>query len=365
MERLRPDWDRIHRETSVKVWSPALAFLSLLYGAGVKLRRSGYQRNVFREASLPGSVISIGNLTAGGTGKTPAVVMLAKWAQNEGYRVGVLSRGYGGKSPTEVLEVSNGEKIKAKPQETGDEPYLLARKLPGVPVIASRKRFLAGMFAWKNFGTNFFLLDDGFQHLALKRDLDLVLIDAKVPFGNGRLLPQGPLREPIGELVRADGILLTRFVSPSANRRTLGFLSARFPEIPVYKAAHVPDKIVFPLANQVQEPGFLRGKRVLGFAGIARPDAFKESLLGLGADVVFFKGYPDHYRFKLDEIQALIHMKDKLGGQYLITSEKDWVRVAPGCPACSEMGYLAIKFELISNQDGFYGMIRRAANAQM
>lgn len=359
---LRPDWAQLHQEKSVRPWSPVLAFFSVLYGAGVKLRWSGYQRKLFREESLPGLVVSIGNLTAGGTGKTPAVVMLAKWAHNEGYRVAILSRGYGGQSDSEVLEVSDSKVIKADPQESGDEPYLLARKLPGIPVVTSRKRFLAGSFALKNFGTNFFLLDDGFQHLGLKRDLDLVLMDASSPFGNSRLLPWGPLREPIGQLARANGIVLTRFVSQSATQRTLGFLSAEFPGIPLFKADHLPDKIVFPQLNEVREPGFLMGKRVLGFAGIARPDAFKETLVKLGANVVCFKGYRDHHRFKRDEIQALIHMKEKLGVEYLLTSEKDWVRMAPFCPTCPEIAYLAIEFALISNQEEFYGMIRGAAN---
>ncbi|MFO7738627.1 MAG: tetraacyldisaccharide 4'-kinase [Desulfatiglandaceae bacterium] len=362
---LRPDWAQLHQETSLRPWSPILAFFSLLYGMGVKLRSSGYQRKLFREKSLPGFVLSIGNLTAGGTGKTPAVAMLAKWARSEGYRVAILSRGYGGESPSGVLEVSDDKTIKANPQETGDEAYLLARKLPGIPIVISRKRLSAGLFALENFGTNFFLLDDGFQHLALKRDLNLVLIDASIPFGNGRLLPWGPLREPVGRLVRAHGIVLTRFVGRSENYRTLSFLSAQFPSIPVYKADHLPVKLVFPQLNEVREPGFLAGKRVLGFAGIARPDALKETLIKLGANVVWFKGYRDHYPFKRDEIQALIHMKDKLNAEYLLTSEKDWVRMIPFCPTCSDLAYLAIEFELISNQAAFYGMIRRAANRKI
>jgi tetraacyldisaccharide 4'-kinase len=359
---LRPDWAQLHQEKTMRPWSPILAFFSILYGACVKLRWSGYQRKLFAAESLPGFVVSIGNLTAGGTGKTPAVVMLARWARNEGYRVAILSRGYGGQSDSQVLEVSDSEAIKADPQKSGDEPYLLARKLPGIPVVTARKRFLAGSFAVKNFRTNFFLLDDGFQHLGLKRDLDLVLMDAASPFGNGRLLPWGPLREPIGQLARADGIVLTRFVSQSATQRTLGFLGAEFPAIPVFKADHLPEKVVFPQLNEVREPDFLMGKRVLGFAGIARPDAFQETLAKLGANVVCFRGYRDHHRYTRDEIQALIRRKEKLGADYLLTSEKDWVRMAQFCPTCPEIAYLAIEFALISNQKAFYGMIKRAAD---
>ena len=142
------------------------------------------------------------NLTAGGTGKTPAACMLAEWARGEGYRIAVLSRGYGGSYREKVLEVSDGNRRHAGQDEAGDEPCLLSRRLLGVPVILSKRRYLAGLFAHEKFGTNFFVLDDGFQHLVLKRDLDIVLVDASDPFGNGRLeygvaislklIPRGP-----------------------------------------------------------------------------------------------------------------------------------------------------------------------------
>ena len=136
--------------------------------------------------------------------------MLAKWALNEGYRVAILSRGYGGNYRERVLAVSDGEKANVGPIQSGDEPYLLARKLRGVPVIISKKRYMAGFFANKRFDTNFFILDDGFQHLALERDMNLLLIDASNPFGNGYLLPWGTLREPIAQLKRADAFIITR-----------------------------------------------------------------------------------------------------------------------------------------------------------
>jgi tetraacyldisaccharide 4'-kinase len=225
---LWPDWGRIHHGESPGFWSPLLTVFSILYGAAVRFRVTIYKRRGFKKKILPGFVVSIGNLTAGGTGKTPAVVMLARWALNQGYRVAVLTRGYGRLSKAKVLEVSDGEVIKADCRESGDEPYLLAKKLTGVPVIISSKRFTAGTFAHRKFGANFFILDDGFQHLGLKRDLDLVLIDAIRPFGNGHLLPWGPLREPIDQLARAGALILTRFSNQNSTQRTTYLLKSRF-----------------------------------------------------------------------------------------------------------------------------------------
>ena len=361
---LWPDWDRVHQDKSFGFWSPFLAFFSILYGAGIRLRLSAYRRKRFKRKSLPGFVVSIGNLTAGGTGKTPAVIMLARWALKEGYRVAVLSRGYRGRYREKFLEVSDGEAIKADPQESGDEAYLLARKLPGIPIVISRKRYIAGSFAHGKFGTNFFVLDDGFQHLELKRDLDLVLMDAASSFGNGHLLPWGPLREPIDQLARADIAILTRFSNQNSAQRTTDLLNEKFPAIPIFCADHEPEKVVFPQLNESHEPDFLKGKRVLAFAGLARPEVFRETLTRLGADLVYFKSFRDHYRFKPNEIQALIQMREELGAQYLLTSEKDWVRMAAFAPMCPEMGYLSIKFTMVSDQDGFYKMIKGAIKSK-
>jgi tetraacyldisaccharide 4'-kinase len=358
------DWTQVHQKKSSVLLSPFLAVCSILYGTGVKLRLSGYKYRRFKKKSLPGFVVSIGNLTVGGTGKTPSVIMLARWALKEGYRVAVLSRGYRGRYREKVLEVSDGEAIKADPQDSGDEAYLLARKLGGIPIVISRKRYIAGSFAYGKFGTNFFVLDDGFQHLELKRDLDVVLIDAASSFGNGHLLPWGPLREPIDQLARADIAILTRFSHQNSAQRTTDLFNEKFPEIPIFCADHEPEKVVFPQLNESHEPDFLKGKRVLAFAGLARPEVFRETLIRLGADLVYFRGFRDHYRFKPNEIKALIQMGEELGAQYLLTSEKDWVRMAAFAPMCPKMGYLSIAFTMVSDQDGFFKMIKGAITSK-
>jgi tetraacyldisaccharide 4'-kinase len=355
MGALSPDWSRIHQKKSTGFWNFFLAVFSVPYGMGTWFRLWAYRRGLIKRKSLPGFVISVGNLTAGGTGKTPAVAMLARWALGKGYRVGILSRGYGGKYKTRVLEVSDGSRIKAGPVETGDEPFLLANKLSRVPLMVSKRRYIAGLHAHEKFGCDFFIMDDGFQHLELKRDLDIVLIDAENPFGNGRLLPQGPLREPVSQLARADAFILTR-VGPH-DHKLPDLLAGKFASTPVFYANHMPSEIVFPHSNEVREPGFIKGKPVLGFAGIARPELFRETLVGLGADVVYFRGFKDHYQFKSEDIQALIQTKKRFGAQYILTTEKDWMRIAPLDMEFFEAAYLGVEFVLLSDHDRFFKII--------
>jgi tetraacyldisaccharide 4'-kinase len=346
------DWARMHERKGFSLASAPLALLSLFYGLGVRLRLLAYRRMSRR--SLPGFVVSVGNLTAGGTGKTPAACTLAEWAVSEGYSAAILSRGYGGRYMDKVLEVSDGKVITATAVEAGDEPYLMAKKLHGVPVIISKKRYLAGLHAHEKFGTNFFILDDGFQHLALKRDLDLVLLDSSSPFGNGHLLPWGPLREPATELKRADALILTRSGQNATGNDLSKDLQRRSPGKPLFRSEHAPEKVLFPNKEEVFDPEFLKGKRVLAFAGIARPEAFKETLIRLGAEVVSFKGYADHHAYKTNDMQELSSEKARLKAAYLLTTEKDWVRMEDLPPKDPDQAYLTIKFTLLDDGNRFF-----------
>lgn len=305
-------------------------------------------------------MVSIGNLTTGGTGKTPAVHMLAKWARDEGFRAAVLSRGYGGSHRKGVLEVSDGDTILAGPREAGDEPYLLARKLRGVPVVISKDRYMAGLLAQQKHGTNFFILDDGFQHLALKRDLDLVLLDASNPFGNGHLLPWGPLREPKDHLERADAFIITRSQGKTG-KGLLDILEAGFPDKPIFWSEHRPESVVLPGDDRVG-PDFLEGKRVIAFAGIARPQFFKETLARLGAEMLSYRPFRDHYAFSHRDIQDLVHQKETMKADLLITTEKDWVRIQGMMPESSHIAYLTISFQLSSSfRDFFFKSLKKSS----
>jgi tetraacyldisaccharide 4'-kinase len=358
------DWTKIHKDEGFTLFTPLLALFSFIYGLGVRgrfaLRKAGRE-------SLPGYVVSVGNITVGGTGKTPAVCMLAQWALKEGLRPAILSRGYGGGYQSESLLVSDGKEIFAGPDEAGDEPCLMARGVPGVPVVVSKRRFLAGRLAHEIFKSDIFILDDGFQHLSLARDLDLVLLDAASPFGNGHLLPRGPLREPKGHLGRADAFILTRSGRGTPGKDTPGkdlgkelkaFLAEKYPEIPRFESDHLPRQVTFPVKGKSLPQDNLKGKRVGAFAAIANPDAFRQTLRELGAEVVFFKSFRDHHPYVREEFRALVEEKARSGAEYLLTTEKDWVRLEALRPEEPGLGYLEIVFSLLNQEARFFQMLR-------
>jgi tetraacyldisaccharide 4'-kinase len=358
------DWAEIHNRKGFTPLAALFAPLSIMYGMAVQFRVKCYPDS--RRRSLPGFVVSIGNLTVGGTGKTPAAIMIAEWAVSQGYRPAILSRGYGGKRQTDALEVSDGHRVLSSAAEAGDEPHLMAKRLPGVPVIVSRQRYVAGLLAHKKHGTNFFILDDGFQHIALRRDLDLALIDVTTPFGNERLLPWGPLREPIEQLGRADAFILTRVDDGSAKENTavIELLKKRFPEKPIFMSRHVPEKIVFPDGNKVYNVDFLQGKRIAAFAGIARPEVFKKTLADLGAEVVSFAAFRDHQVFTPREIADLVEEKKRVGADYLATTEKDWARLENVVAECPDLAYLSIRLVITEGAEIFFGMLKEKSSGQ-
>jgi len=309
---------------------------------------------------LPGFVLSIGNLTVGGTGKTPAAAMIAEWALKEGYRPAILSRGYGGKHRGKTFEVSDGQHLYCTPEEAGDEPYLLAKNLQKVPVVLSKARYEAGLLASERHGSNFFILDDGFQHIRLKRDLDLVLLDATSPFGNMHLLPRGPLREPVDHLRRADVFIITR-TGQGTSLILMNYLRKKFGGKPAFQSEHVPENLILPNLGHTHAPDFIRGKRVVGFAGIAKPDGFRDTLLKLGAEIALFKVFRDHHVFNRPELQELVGERHRLRADLLITTEKDYVRFVQLAPTENHLGYLTVRFQIVPGGEAFFDMIRGKA----
>ena len=355
-EVVKNEWEKAPGNEVSSWLNPLLGCFSSLYGLGLRLRFFSYRG--MKKRSLPGFVVSIGNLTVGGTGKTPATRMLAEWASEQGHRVAVLSRGYGGEHEKETLEVSDGNNILARPEESGDEPYLLAKNLRGVPVILSKKRYKAGLLAHNKYESNFYILDDGFQHVLLERDLDLVLMDASNPFGNEQLLPGGPLREPINHLARADAFMLTRSGMDQSAQKTMARLKGRFPGKPIFQSDHLPERVVVPSKNKTHAPGFLKGKRVIAFAGIAAPERFREMIIDLGAEPVFFKAFRDHHTFQTVEILKLITKKESLKADCLLTTEKDWIRMEAPLSEHPDLAYLTIRLSLLSDEDRFFQFIK-------
>ncbi len=301
-------------------------FLSTLYGLGAWGRRRLYDRGWRRPKRLPAPVLSLGNLVVGGVGKTPLTAFLAGSFQAAGCRVVILSRGYGGQA-TGINVVSDGCRIFLKPPQAGDEAYLLAQKLPGIPVVTGIDRYQAGLHAWEAFRPDLFLLDDGFQHFQLDRDLDVVLLDAASPFGNGRLLPRGPLREPVSTLHRPLVLVLTRY-EPDLHHSTWEAVQSAFPAAVVLRAT-------FQLSHAVKYPGSqkvsleaLTTMSLAAMAGLARPEVLAASLREVGVDLKDFFSFPDHHAFTAGELAGLVDSARRLGAEGLITTEKDWMRLA-------------------------------------
>ena len=301
------------------------AAASRLYGLGAGLRRSLYARGWLRLRKLPAPVVSVGNLTVGGAGKTPVVACLARLLQDRGKRVAILSRGYGGQSRN-VDCISDGRHTYKKPPEVGEEPYWLARTLPGVAVYTGTCRYAAGLAAWQEFKPDLFLLDDGFQHFQLHRDLDLVLLDAAAPFGNGYLLPRGPLREPLTALASAHSLILTRF-DPERHQTQLAAIRAAFPDKPVLTAAITPVSVTAYPGGRANALAAMRHRALMAFAGLARPEVFTASLQELGVDLKGYRIFPDHHAYSPAELDRLAAAARALDAQGLVTTGKDWARL--------------------------------------
>ena len=299
--------------------------LSLLYGAVTRTRLSLYRRGTFQTTKLDRPVISIGNITTGGTGKTPLVEYVAKTLAAHGKKVCILTRGYGRKDPHLQVIVSDGYGVLASPSEAGDEPYLLATKLKGLAaVISSADRIAAGREAIKDFGTECFVLDDGFQHLRVARDLNVVTIDATNPWGGGRLLPHGRLRESPEGLSRADCVVITRcdqVKSVEALREEISRLTGGKP---IFES-QMRIVRVSPLKNGGESLAALA--RVGAFCAVGNPGSFFESLRRAGFEVAVERAFPDHNVYSQDEIEAISRATKEAAVEVLVTTAKDAVKL--------------------------------------
>ena len=297
--------------------------LSLIYGMIVALRNHLYDLGILKQVKLPCPVISIGNITAGGTGKTPMTVLTANGLKAHGFRPAVLSRGYGGSLTTSGNVVSDGASILLSPDAAGDEPVLIARATPGIPVVTGPDRCVSGQLAIAKFGADVLVLDDAFQHRRLFRNVNIVLLDEDRPFGNGRLLPAGPLREPPAALKRA-GVIVETGISRGAKERK----KPAVPEnIPVFRARYQPLDIIQGKDNQILPPGLLQGKKIYAFTGIAAPDKFRATLEEQGTTIIKFLAFPDHYFYKQADVQAIAGEVKALNAEMVITTEKDGVKL--------------------------------------
>ena len=318
-----------------------LFFISLLYGMAVRLRASAYGWGLLRTRDLPVPVISGGNITLGGTGKTPAAVNVAGVILKHGRKPVVLSRGYGRSDRSAVLVVSDGISKVLDPVSGGDEPVLIARRHPRVPVVVGAARYRSGTVATGRFHPDIAILDDGFQHIRLKRDLNIVLIDAVDPFGSGKLFPAGILREPLTALRRADIVLITR-ADRADNIVQLKETVGRFTDARIFTARYLPRDLMDVATGETRPLDFLAGKPVFAFAGIARPDSFISLLRTLGVIVTGTAFYRDHYSYTRSDLAGLVRKSGERNAALLATTEKDGVRLKDMAPE----GIWAVRIDL-------------------
>lgn len=295
-----------------------LWLLEAPYRAGAWLHRGSYRWGLLRPARLPARVIAIGNLTVGGSGKTPVAAWLATQLHARGHKVAILSRGVRGGSASRVNVVSDGQRVLQSPAEVGDEPVWLARTLRGVPVLAGRNRVALGLRAIALFGVEVLLLDDGFQHHRVQRDLNLVCVDAALGLGNGHVLPRGPLREPLSSLDQADAILWTRVPPELATRPSDARIPARIPAFRIHMA---PRQLRSVVSGEMHSLDELRGLEVGAFSGIARPQRLRQDLERLGARVSTLRVFPDHHLYSRQDLESLD------SSVHWITTAKDAVKI--------------------------------------
>lgn len=317
-----------------KILFLAGSFFSPFYSRLMRFRAFLYAKGIYKQHRLPALVISVGNLTLGGTGKTPMIRYLAKFLLNNGRRPAVLSRGYGSKANDEINVISDGENVLLDAEIGGDEPRMLADTLPGVPIITGRKRHLTGNYSINYLGVDSILLDDGFQHLGVKRDIDLVLFNANTMFGNKRVFPGGDLREPLSALQRAHCFIITNVDRADRDRLDVftQYLKQLFPDRPIFTASHQTSRhLKMGEKNKINMLDMETASRIplLAFSGIANPDSFKQTLSGEYYNIKAFKAFRDHHFYSAKDIRKLSEQAKEVGAQALITTEKDFVKLGP------------------------------------
>ena len=357
--------------------------LSWLFRGLVQLRLRLYRERFLRDRPLGCMVVCVGNLTVGGTGKTPVVEKLARALQAGGRRVAILSRGYKSRKPppgrrlrawwrgerADALAgapriVSDGLAVRLGSREAGDEPFMLASNLPGIVVLVDKDRVKAGRWAVEHFGADTLLLDDGLQYLPLRHGVDLVLVDRTAPFGNEFLLPRGTLREPPGNLRRAAYVVITKCTgAPGENDELIARVRRFNRTAPIIECAHRPQFLreVYYAGRGRVRLGELAGRYVGAFSAIASPEGFEDGLRRLGATVELSRRFIDHHRFREEEIRAFAARCRRRDVEWIVTTEKDAVRFPKRLdpPLGVPVYFLRVEIEILSGHDAWADCIAR------
>ncbi len=356
-----------------------LGCLSVLYRGIVQARLWFYQKRLLRDRQLGCMVISIGNLTVGGTGKTPVVEKFARELQAGGRKVAILSRGYKSKKPPLLKRlanrfgsekdfvpriVSDGKRILLDSQDAGDEPYMLATNLKDVIVLVDRDRVKSGLYAIDKMGCDTLLLDDGLQYLRLKHRLDVVLVDRQAPFGNEHLLPRGTLREPPPNLKRASLILITKCVPGEDNSELIARIRQYNRTAKIIECCHRPQYLQHVYNGSTLPLEFLKGRYVGAISAIAQPDSFENALRSLGAKVELSRHFADHHRFSEKEIAGFIRRCVNRDVDAIMTTEKDSVRFPKLKDVELPIYFLRVEIEILKGHEHWQECIDRICRPQ-
>ena len=362
------------RGTRATLMRGALFALSKVFQVAIKARRFLYNVRILRDTTLGVQVIAIGNLTVGGTGKTPVVEKFARELRDQGRNVAILSRGYRSKPPplgkrifdrillrqdrTPPRVVSDGRSLLLDSETAGDEPFMLASNLKDVVVLVDKDRVKSGRYAIEKFGCDTLLLDDGFQYWKLRgRRMDVVLIDYQQPFGNDRLLPRGTLREPPSHLARASTIFITK-----SNGQTDGLRQriAQFnTRAGIIECVHHPLYFEDVFTGERCGLSLLKDKKVASLSGIAQPESFERSLVQLGGDLVYSKRFADHHRFTQQEVLNVINRGKKRQARAIITTQKDAVRFPKLDRRDLPIYFMRVEIKILSGAKDFHDCVQK------
>ncbi|HEX9125374.1 MAG TPA: tetraacyldisaccharide 4'-kinase [Methylomirabilota bacterium] len=303
-----------------------LSVASAAYRAALAARSASYRIGVLSTRTLPVPVISVGNVTVGGSGKTPLTEVVALALADMGARPAVISRGYGRRSRG-VRIVADGGGILLGARDGGDEPVLLAEHLPGVPVVVGESRYEAAAVAVASCGAGALVIDDGFQHRTLAKDLEILAISGREPWGNGRLFPRGSLREPLSALKRAGVVVVTNPATVATTNDVAHVLRRKGSRATVLSGAYHPTALRRGDRGHSEAAGTLTGRRVLALAGLAAPGGFVATAESLGAEVAGVAAFPDHYWYTAGDLARVAASARELGAEAVLTTEKDWIRI--------------------------------------
>ena len=300
------------------------SLLSLIYRSLVTIRNFFYGANILSTKSLECKVISIGNITVGGSGKTPTVEYISNLLQSKGHKVGIISRGYKRKSKATLI-VTDGRNKPESWEHVGDEPFLLAHKLENIPIVVGASRYKSGSVMIEKFQPDVILMDDGFQHLSLHRDLDIVLVNSKDIRSDHKLIPKGKLREPISNLNRADLIIISKSNIHQPSNYLINKIES-FNRPTIYNEIQIEDLLQYK-SNKSNELEKIANKKVYLFSALGDNESFKKIMDNTDAEIVGHSKYLDHHHYTLDDLKDIEQKATKCHAEFLITTEKDLVKI--------------------------------------